>query len=122
MMAEWGLPDDAFRHLDHLRLTWLCLRRVGLEAGTQRVAQGIRSFALCQGVPEKYHETLTRVWVRLVAAAAREPAAAGSFASFLKVHPELGDKDYPYSFYRRATLDSPEARAAWVEPDLAPLP
>lgn len=41
---------------------------------------------------------------------------------FFTQHPHLLSKVLLRLFYSRSRIMSPEARAAWVEPDLAPLP
>jgi len=39
--------------------------------------------------------------------------------SVRRVHAELTDKDMIYRYYSADRLNSPEAQAQWVEPDLA---
>jgi hypothetical protein len=85
------------------------------------VADGIQRFAAAKGKTGLYHVTLTRAWLRLVAAARRE-TPAGAFAAFAAAHADLFDKDRIYRHYRRETISSPEARAGWLEPELEPLP
>jgi hypothetical protein len=106
-----------FHHRDHLRLAWLQVNRLGLEAGAAAVSSGIRRFAEGHGHHRLYHETLTRFWVRIVAHASRD-----SFAATLDEHPMLLRKDLPLAHWSRDTLYGDAARAGWVEPDLAPLP
>jgi hypothetical protein len=109
-------PAD-FHHRDHLRLAWLQVNRLGLEAGAAAVAGGIRRFAEAHGHHRLYHETLTRFWVRIVAHASRS-----TFAETLEAHPMLLGKDLPLTHWSRETLYGDAAREAWIEPDLAPLP
>jgi hypothetical protein len=52
--------------------------------------------------------------------AAHHPAP--TFDAFVDRHPALLDKRLLTRFYRPATLASPQARAGWVEPDIAPFP
>jgi len=111
-----------FHHRDHIRMAWLYLSRLGPERGAAQIVQGIRRFAELKDARTLYHETLTRFWIRLVAAAMAQAPAAPSFDAFLAAHPELADKERPRVFYRRETLMSDSARACWVEPDLAALP
>lgn len=121
--ARGERPGGVFRHADHVRLAWLLVRREGAARGEELVAAGIRAFAAGQGVPELYHDTLTRAWVRLVAAAlAATPAAAADFERFLAAHPQLADKTLVFRFYSPAALSRPAARSGWIEPDLRPLP
>ena len=132
------LSPAGFHHRDHLRLAWLQVNRLGLEAGSAAVAGGIRRFATAHGQDRLYHETLTRFWVRIVAHAsergdippvgrARRSLRAAyppgpTFAETLEAHPMLLRKDLPLQHWSRETLYGDAAREDWVEPDLAPLP
>jgi len=109
-------PGD-FHHRDHLRLAWLRVRELGLGEAAEAVAGGIRRFAEAHGHHRLYHETLTRFWVRIVA-----HASGPTFEQTVALHPLLLDKELPLRHWRRETLFGNGARAAWVEPDLAPLP
>lgn len=117
-----AIPGAEFRHRQHIRVAWLYVRRDGARTALRRTAEGIRRFAAAQGAATRYHETITRLWVRLVAAAVRRHGAIDSFDAFVEANPGLLDKETPYAFYRRETLASDGARAAWVEPDRLPLP
>ena len=119
---EGGLPKEAFHHRDHVRVAWLCLRRHGLEAGAARFVGALRRFAERHGVPGLYHETVTRAWILLVWAALDVEGPGGAFDAFLLAHPRLGEKDALRDFYSPERLASPAARAAFLEPDLRPLP
>ena len=117
------LPNAGFHHRDHLRLAWLVVRRDGAEAGEQAVADGIRRFAAAHGHAERYHETLTRFWVRLIAHVARASATADEgFDALLAAHPRLLDAELPLRHWSREALFGSAARAAWSPPDLVPLP
>jgi hypothetical protein len=116
------LPNTQFHHRDHIRLAWVYHRRFGLVAAEERMAQTLRRFAGHNGVPEKYHHTMTVCWMRLVADALRGIPAHASFEEFVAVHPELLDRNTLRKYYSQPLLDSPAARAGWIEPDLTALP
>jgi hypothetical protein len=80
----------------------------------------IRAFAAAAGVPQKYHETITVLWMRLLADV-RAQGASGELVHVLRAHPALGDKELPLRYYTRERLFSDEARAGWIEPDREPL-
>lgn len=120
-MERCVYPNAAFRHADHLRLAWYYRRTLG-EAAANRMQQTIRRFAASLGHPEKYHATQTTAWMRLVAAAVACTPQHGEFAVFLAAHPWLLDRDALLAFYSRGRLESEQARSAWVDPDLRPLP
>ena len=113
------LPPEAFHHHDHIRLAWIYVHRYGEAGAAARIAESIRRYAAHLGIREKYHQTITVAWVRLVAVAAR--SAQGDFEEFARRNPELFDKSALRAFYSDAVLQSPAARAEFVPPDLKPL-
>jgi hypothetical protein len=115
------LPGDGFRHRDHLRLTWIYLTLDGPEVVEEKLCRAIAAFAIRRGAAQKFHHTLTIAWVRLVEDARRLRPGA-TFEALLDGCAFLLDKDLPLSYYTRERLFSDEARLAWVEPDLRPLP
>ncbi len=116
------LPKEAFHHRDHIRLAWLYLRQDEFSVAAARIEQSIRRFAAHLGVSEKYHHTITIVWLRLVADAIRKSPDAVTFENLFELHGELLDQNLVFQFYSRGRLLSDAARFAWMEPDLQPLP
>ena len=97
-----GIAAADFHHADHLRLALAYLAdSASIDEATARMAAGLRAFARNAGKEEKYHHTLTVVWVRLVA--------------------RLLDKQLPLAYYSPERLFSADARSRWVEPDRQPL-
>ena len=39
------IPNDAFRHRDHLRLAWIYLRESDLDSAMRRLSQSIKRYA-----------------------------------------------------------------------------
>jgi hypothetical protein len=109
-----------FGHLAHVRVAWVYLREAASVAeATDRMRSEIRRFASAAGVPQKYHETITVFWVRLLDDV-RKQGGAGELADVLREYPALADKDLPLRHYSRERLFSDEARAGWVPPDRRP--
>ena len=117
-----ALPPTQFHHRDHLRLTWTLIRLTGEEQAMKRVTSGIRYFATQHGHAEKYHETMTRFWARIVGHMVAARPDITTFDEFLAAFPMLLEKDLPYRHWQRETMLSPDARARWVEPDILALP
>ena len=115
--AACTLPLSLFRHGDHLRLAWLCVHREPLEEAIASVRRGIRRFALSHGVPNLYHETLTRAWVTLIAT-----HSESSFAEFIAKNEERLTPALLHRFWTAAALESEDARYRWLPPDRARLP
>jgi hypothetical protein len=119
---ESNLPGEEFRHRGHLRLAWLVLSRHRRDEAESIVAHEIRQFAVANGASGRYHDTLTRFWVRLVGHTMENAPEVGSIDGLLARFPFLLDKSLPYRHWRGETFNSDRARAGWVEPDLIPLP
>jgi hypothetical protein len=115
-----SLRDDEFHHRDHLHLAWLAVRNA--DQPVEVVGRAIRRYAEAHGAAAMYHETITAFWVRLVAHAVSELPHIEDFDMFLDAFPLLLDKRLASHHWSDHVLWSDEARAAWAEPDLQPLP
>lgn len=116
--AEWT-------HEAHLRAAFLHAQKYPLDEAHLRMRAGIIRLNERHGLQETsargYFETLTRVWLVLVADAAARSGASNS-RELLEHCPELFDRTLPSRHYSRAVLASVRARAIFVAPDLEPLP
>jgi hypothetical protein len=72
LMAKVTASAGAFGHREHVHLTWLAVRRVGMPAAIALVSKGIQRTARYERAPQKYHVTVSRAWVELVAHHAAE--------------------------------------------------
>ena len=116
-----SVPHADFDHLSHVRVAWVYLHEASsTEEALTRMRDAIRRFAAAAGASQKYHETITVLWMRLLAEV-KAAGKAGELADVLRAHPALADKELPLQYYSRERLFSDEARAAWVEPDRQPL-
>jgi len=117
-------PAAEFDHGRHLTVALALLARLGDErAAAARMREGLARFIAAHGVaPRKYHETLTVFWVRRVNAFAARAGAGRTLAELAnELIRECGDSRLVFDYYSRALVDSEEARARWVEPDLKAL-
>ena len=121
LMAEAMAAATRFGHREHVYLTWLAVRRLGVPAAVGLISAGIQRTARYAGAPQKYHATVSRAWVELVGYHAAEHRDH-EFAAFAEHNPALLDKRLLTRFYHPATLASPQARTGWAEPDRAPFP
>ena len=118
-----GWPSGLhFGHHEHLRLAWLVIDRHGPEPAADIVGQGIRRMAAAQGKAALYNETITRFWLRLLAHVCEASDGLDTIDEAIAAAPLLADKNTVLRHWSRTVLFGPEARAAWVEPDLRPLP
>jgi hypothetical protein len=104
------LPNTAFHHADHIRLAQIYLKRYSTAEGIERFRASIIRFAAHHGKSDKYHETITIAWMRLVIDTAPADSA------------KLFDKKYIETFYSPELLGTDAARMGFVEPDRAALP
>jgi hypothetical protein len=115
------LENAAFRHREHVRLTWGYLTSEAPDAVAARLCRALLDLATSHGVADRFHHTLTVVWVRLIESA-RGAHPDLPFGPLVDISPWLLDKDAPLEYYTRDRLYSDQARREWVEPDRKPLP
>lgn len=120
------LPAAAWTHEAHLRVAFLYARMYPLDEAHLMFRIYLIRLNTFHGVPESkdrgYHDTLTRMWIAIIAAAiATEDAGIDSLA-FLARHPEFQDRKLGLNYYSRDRLNSVAARARFLEPDVAALP
>jgi hypothetical protein len=119
------LPKEEWTHSAHVRTAWLFLRRHPIDEAHLLMRLGIVKLNAAHGLVETvtrgYHETLTRVWLALIAVAMRQTPDSEGSRAFLEAHPEHLAKDAPLRYYSRERLLGVAARACFVAPDLAPL-
>ena len=122
ILPEITGPAGQFRHRQHIHLAFLAVRRYGMPEATARICDWIRRIAAYQRAPQKYHHTVSRAWVEIVAHHADADPDCADFDTFAGRHPVLLDKRLLSSHYRSSTLAADPARRGWVEPDLVPFP
>ena len=122
---ESRLPVDRWTHREHLRVAWMYLDRHPLDDAHLLMRVGIIRLNAFHGLVETtargYHETITRVWLALMAKL-RSTASEKTSDAFVDAHAGSLGRDALLSHYSRERLMSVRARSIYVEPDLAPLP
>jgi hypothetical protein len=113
------LSNQSFHHRDHLRLAWIYLQRYGEAEARTKIAESIRNFAAHFGKTDKYHETMTIAWLRLLA---HEGKGRLSLEETLAASPMLLEKQTLAAYYSDNLLKSERAKNEFVSPDLKPLP
>jgi hypothetical protein len=110
-----------FGHREHLELAWSYLRMYSSDEAATAMVTAIRHVAALHGSEGKYHETITRAWLHLVAVHVQR-WDADNFKEFLERNPALLDSRLIQHFYSRELILSEPARAAFSAPDLRQLP
>ena len=112
------IPPADFDHRAHVRVAWVYVREgPSLAAATDRMREAIRRFAARANAAQKYHETITVLWMRLLAEAASRAPVGCELDALLAACPELADKNLPLKYYTRERLFSDDARAQWIPPE-----
>ena len=115
------LSNQGFHHRDHLRLAWVQIRRLGLDEASEVVTTGIRRFAAHHGSADRYNDTMTRFWLRVVGLGIIRHPELG-FEELLAAEPHLLDKNLPFRHWSSERMSRDDAKRQWVEPDLRPMP
>jgi Activator of Hsp90 ATPase homolog 1-like protein len=110
-----------FGHAEHLELAWRYLELFELEEAERAMGQALRHVTASHGQADRYHETMTVAWVRLVAAHRRE-GDAGTFEAFIADNERLLDRELLKLHYSSDQMTSGDAREAFTAPDLRGLP
>jgi hypothetical protein len=111
-----------FRHRQHISLAYYAVRRYGMPDAIGKICTWIRHIAAYERAPQKYHHTVSRAWVELVAHHVAGDPGCADFDVFADRNPALLDKRLLSKHYRSSTLAADPARRGWVEPDLLPFP
>ena len=107
-----------------------------MPEATVRICAWIQQIADYERAPQKYHHTVSRAWVELVAHHVQaDPGCAdfglhhvqadpgcADFGTFARRYPALLDKRLLSMHYRSSTLAASPARHGWVQPDLLSFP
>jgi hypothetical protein len=114
---------DDFKHADHLAVAAWYLRHSSEESALAKMRAGLLRFLTFHGVDtQKYNETITLFWLKQVQASLDGIDAELSWgAAVNRVIELLGKSGLILEYYSEELLHSPEAKGAWVTPDLKPL-
>jgi hypothetical protein len=111
-------PEGGFHHAQHVRVAWYYLKHHSLPEALARFSAGLRYFALKQGKPDLYHETITVAYVLLINERLAKDGHA-EWAEFARLHADLlvWRPSVLDRYYRPDTLASSRAKQTFVMPD-----
>jgi hypothetical protein len=114
---------EEFSHQSHVTVGVWYLRHTNLERATESMRDGLIRFLDHHGLGrQKYHETLTVFWMRLIGNEIKQSDPGVSLVELTNTVVEsLSDSGLPFDYYSREFLMSDESRKSWVEPDLKDL-
>jgi hypothetical protein len=112
------VPEGGFRHAQHVRVAWYYLTRSPLPAALERFCTALKRFAVAQGKPDLYHETVTTAYVLLISERIDRTAPA-DWDSFAAANPDLlrWKPSILERYYTTETLSSNRAKRTFVMPD-----
>ena len=112
------LDLGAFDHAAHLRAAWLCLQEAPFRDAVGRLRRGLKRLAISAGKPQRYHETITVAYARLVHRQMRFLGNGLTYEQFAAGSPELYAPDLAAlkAIYPADILESAEARKTFVPP------
>lgn len=115
---------DDFNHRAHVRLAYIYLCEQSVEGAQEAMKAALLAFLDHLGVvaQTKYHETMTRAWIKAVRYFMDETEPCISADEFIDRNPRLLDPKIMLSHYSAEVLFSPEARGRFVDPDIQAIP
>lgn len=117
------LPPEQFNHAGHIRLAWIHLQRHGFGQAVDGTCSGIRAYAAHLGAADKFHATITVALMHLMRAGGGADTGMSWYQFVNANQPLMHDaRACVARHYSAQLLSSDAARAAFVAPDLAPLP
>ena len=122
-MESCEFPASEFNHRAHLRLAYIYLTENNTDGSSELMRDTINRFLIHNGVdPSKFHETLTKAWILAVHHFMDRTGNSKSAGEFIDRNPEMLDTKIMMTHYSAEVLFSDEARAAFVQPNLDPIP
>ena len=117
------LPPAEFNHHAHMTVAlWYLMHRPYAQAVNQMRA-AIAHYAARHQHHQLYNETITLFWMKLLRHSLNRAEPGQAMADTLHaILAQWGSMGFVFKHYTKETVFSPAAKAAWVEPDLLPLP
>jgi hypothetical protein len=109
----------SFHHVDHVRLAFEYLRRYSALEALEKFSAALQRFAAAQGKADRYHETITWVYLLLIRERIARAGPAQTWEEFAERNSDLliWKGGVLGTLYRAETLDSDLARRIFVLPD-----
>ncbi len=113
---------EDFKHRSHLTVAVWYLLHSPQDQALEKMRSGLLRFLEHHGVGrEKYHETLTVFWIKLVKMGINESSRTSLVETTNEALDRLANPRIVFEYYSKACLKSDIARMGWIEPDLKHL-
>ncbi|MDA7977885.1 MAG: hypothetical protein MPJ50_03840 [Pirellulales bacterium] len=131
------LPHEDWNHEAHLRVAFCYLSQHAFEEAMERIRAGLKNYLSAKEIintaTQGYHETMTQLWMHVIAALMAGHAGERTKQSLLQKNPTgsaefiernafLLEKSLWRMFYSRRQMVSIRAKQEFVPPDITPLP
>ena len=112
-------PGGSFHHVDHVRVAFAYLTSYPFLEAVEKFSAALKRFALAQGKPGLYHETITWAYLFLIRERLARVGQTLSWEEFAEQNPDLlvWNEGVVQRAYRKETLASDLARRVFVLPD-----
>ena len=113
------VPPGGFHHGDHVRVAWWYLRQYPLPEALARFGANLRRFALAQGKPELFHETITTAYLLIINERLDGDGRQRRWEEFAARNDDLmtWKPSILTRYYHDETLVSRRAKRSFVMPD-----
>ncbi len=124
---DHSLPGERWTHQAHLIVGTYFAYHFPLEQAIYYLRSGIITYNVATGGKNThergYHETVTQLWAKLLKAFVQKKCVGLSLAKSCTafLNSPYAEQEIMFRFYSKDLLFSTQARALWVEPDLAPI-
>ena len=121
-MAEFEkctLPNGSFHHADHVKMAFLYLQEYPPLEALSRFSSALKRFAVAQGKPDLYNETITWGFVLLIRERMARASSPQLWAEFSVSNADLllWDNNVLKKYYFSETLSSELAKRVFLFPD-----
>jgi hypothetical protein len=119
---ECAYSPEEFVHAKHLTVAACYFVRLEPQAAREKMRAGLRKFITHHG-KNGFHVTITEFWLQLVERSVRQrrDQHRGAVSIVNEIVERLRDKNLIYEYFSRDRINSANAKAAWIEPDIKSL-
>jgi hypothetical protein len=111
-----------FDHGAHLAVAMWYLSELSAPLAEERMRAGLHRYTRHHNAEAMYNETITLFWLKLVRHFLARADSTRSLAERAnKLLSTYNSSKLVFEYYSRELIQTPEAKASWVEPDLKPL-
>ena len=115
---DLSLPNERFKHQDHIRVAWFLQRNDPFVAALNRFVRNLKRFATHHRVPDLYHETITLFYFYIIAERIDEMPRDHGWEEFREANPDLftSHREFLLKHYTANVLDSAAAKEHFLLP------